>query len=77
VLIIDNRHFAIIFPFSINYVFVLIGACKESERYSKIGLSVFIIEETKLLNSLPFGPASGNQYLFRNVFVIRIPNKAS
>ena len=76
-LIIDNRHLAIIFPLSINNVFVFICSCEESKRDSKVGLAIFVIEETEFLDCLPLCPTSSYQYLFWDVFVFRVPNEAS
>ncbi len=76
-LIIDNRHLPIIFPLTINYIFVFISSCKESQWDSIVGLAIFVIEETEFFDCLPFCPTSCDQYLFWYGLVFRVPNKAS
>lgn len=76
-LVIDNRHLPIVFPLTVNNVFVFIGSCEESQGDSIVGLAIFIIEETEFFDCLPFRPTSCDQYLLWNGFVFRVPNKTS
>lgn len=73
-LIVDSGRLGVIRPISIDDVLVLVGPCEESERDTKVELSIFVGLSCKFFYCLPLGPTASNQHL-RRCLPLRLPDE--
>lgn len=69
-LIVNKLGFMIIFPVTINYVFIFVGSSQKSQGYSEIDFSRFVGLLVESLDCLPFGPTARNEHFIGHFFAL-------